>query len=151
MKKPLSYLALVAGAVLLALPLASAQSEQKGPPREGGKGGGGGRGRGPSIEMLTEQLSLSKEQAEKLKPVLESQRAKMEALRADESLSQEDRRTRMRSIREEGDAAIAAVLTPEQKKKWEETRANRGPGGPGGERRGGGEGKGDAKGDRPRP
>jgi Spy/CpxP family protein refolding chaperone len=150
MKKPLSYLALVTGAVLLALPLATAQSEPKGPPREGGKGGGG-RGRGPSIEMLVEQLSLSKEQAEKLKPVLEAQRAKMEALRADESLSQDDRRARMRSIREEGDAAIGAVLTPEQKKKWEEARANRGPGGPGGERRGGGEGKGDAKGERPRP
>lgn len=139
MKKPLAFVALFTGALILALPL-SAQSDQKGP-REGGKGGG--RGRGPSIEMLTEQLGLTKDQAEKLKPAFEAQRAKMEALRNDESLSQEDRRSRMRSIREEGDTAIAAVLTAEQKKKWDELRASRGPGGPGGERRGAGEGKGE--------
>ncbi|HYC72954.1 MAG TPA: hypothetical protein VEB66_17210 [Opitutaceae bacterium] len=136
MKKPLSRLALLAAAALLVLPPASAQSEPKGPPREGGKGGR----RGPSIEMLTEQLGLSKEQVDKLTPVLEKQRAQMEALRNDESLAPEDRRARMRSIREEGDQAIGAVLTPEQKKKWEEARANRGPGG---ERRGPGDGKGE--------
>lgn len=143
MKKPLSHLALLAGAMILALPLASAQSEPKGPPREGGKGGG--RGRGPAIEMLTEQLGLTKEQADQLKPALEKQRSQMEALRGDESLSPEDRRARMRAIREATDTAIAAVLTPEQKKKRQEMRANRGPGGPGGERRGG-----KGKGERPR-
>lgn len=137
MKKPLALVALLAGALVLALPL-PAQSETK-RPREGGKGGG----RGPSVEMLTEQLGLTKDQAAKLKPVFEAQRAKFEALRDDQSLSPQERRSRMRSIREEGDAAISAVLTPEQKKKWDEFRASRGRGGPGGERRGPGEGKGD--------
>lgn len=140
MKMPLSFVALFTGALILALPL-PAQSDPNGA-REGGKGGGG-RGRGPSIEMLTGQLGLTKEQADKLRPAFEAQRAKIEALRNDESLSPEDRRSRMRAIREEGDAAIAAVLTPEQKKKWDEFRASRGPGGAGGERRGPGEGKGE--------
>lgn len=126
MKSSIKLLALLAGAAIFALAPLAAQTESK--PREGGKGG---RGRGPTIEMLTERLGLTADQAGKLKPVLEKQRTQMEALRNDDSLSPEDRRAKMRSIRDETDQAISAVLTAEQKKKWDEARANRGPGGPG--------------------
>lgn len=139
MKNVLQLIALLAGAAVLAVPSLSAQSEPKGPPREGGKGGG--RGRGPGIEMLTERLSLTPAQVEKLKPALEKQRAQMQAVRDDESLSPENRRAKMRAIRDESDQAILGVLDATQKKKFEEMRANAPMGG--GRRGPDGEGKGD--------
>lgn len=85
-------------------------------------------------------LALTDEQSKQLEAVFEEQRPAMQALRDDESLSREDRREKMREIRQSADAKIAAILTPEQNAKWEEQRANRqreggpggGPGGPGG-------------------
>jgi len=152
MKNTLKLALTLAGIALVATPIVSAQNEQRPPAREGG-GPGGGRGRGLNADMLAEQLGLSADQKTKVAAIIQKQREQMEAI------PQEERREKGRALREETDKAISAVLTDEQKKKFEEMRANRprggqggGPGGEGrrGQGEGRGEGRGEGKGERPR-
>jgi protein CpxP len=89
--------------------------------------------RGPSLDQIAQQLELTDEQKAKVKPILEAQAQKMRELRDDTSLSPEDRRPKMQSIREETTAQMKAVLTPDQFEKWQKmAQRNRRPGGPGG-------------------
>ena len=97
---------------------------------------------GPNLDQLAQQLNLTDDQKAKVKPILEARDKKIADLRGDTSLSPEDRRTKMQSIREETTAQMKAVLTPEQFDKWQKTspmgpRRNR-PNGPpqGGEKAG---------------
>lgn len=106
----------------------------KAQPAEGQRGPGGPGGRGPNIEMLAQQLNLTADQKTKLEPVLKSQQEKMQALRKDESLSREDRQAKNKAIREEANAAIKAVLTPEQATKFADLQAKGPRGGPQGKK-----------------
>ena len=54
--------------------------------------------------------------------MLKAQAEKLRALRDDESLSREEKMEKMRSIRDEGNKAVEAVLTPEQITKFHELR-----------------------------
>ena len=57
---------------------------------------------------------------------------KMQALMQNESLSQEDRRAQARTISEGTNNSIKALLTDEQKQKFDAMQANMRRGGPGG-------------------
>jgi protein CpxP len=97
--------------------------------------------RGPTLDQLAQQLNLTDDQKAKVKPILEARDKKIADLRGDTSLSQEDRRTKMQSIREETTAQMKAVLTPEQFDKYQKmTQRGPRPGGPrpGGEEKAGG-------------
>ena len=90
------------------------------------QGGGDQQGprRGmPSVEdqlkNLTDRLSLTDDQQTKIKPILEDQRTQMQALMKDDSLSQEDKRSKGRAIRESTSGKIRGVLTDDQKKKYD--------------------------------
>jgi len=71
------------------------------------------------LKNLTERLTLTDDQQAKIKPILEDQRTQMQALMKDDSLSQDDRRAKGRSIRESTDTKIRDVLTDDQKKKYD--------------------------------
>jgi len=138
MKYQSKLTALILTAALAAIPVLHAQStESQTPAQERGPGGGGR----PNLERLAEELGLTADQKAKLGPIMKHQQEQMQALRKDESLSQEQRREKSRALREENQKAIAAILTPEQAKKFAEMR-ERGPRG-GGERPAKGEKKGD--------
>lgn len=114
-----------------------------GPRQRGGGGGRGGADRGADrLQRMATALSLTPEQSEKIKAIMEAQRPAMDAIRNDNTLSREDRRAKMQELRKTSEPEIQAILTPEQKTKWEELRsqmANRpGGGGPGGGGNGGG-------------
>ena len=91
------------------------------------------RGRGPSLEQLSKALDLTDDQKPKVKVALDAQKQEMTDLRADTSLSQEDRRAKMKTIREEFTAKLKDILTPEQFEKWQKIsqhmRRNGPPGG----------------------
>lgn len=111
----------------------------------------GGPGGGMNIEFLKEQLGLTEEQAEKLKPILDAQREELAAKRKE--LGQGGDRAAMReatqAVREKYKAQIEAVLTPEQKEKLAKfSERQRRPGGPGGP---GGPGRPEGEGARPKP
>src|SRR6185369_7567063 len=148
-----SIILTVAAAALLAIPTLRAADEKpadkpagdkpagerpnRGP---GGPGGPGGRFGGTPeerVKRITEQLGLTPEQAEKIKAIYEKGAEANKALREKgfNNLTDEEK-TKMRDSMKAQQDEIAAILTPEQKKKQEEARGQRG--GPGGGRRGGG-------------
>ena len=90
---------------------------------------GPGGPRGDRVEMMKEKLSLMPEQVEKIKPILEKDRAKLMALREDATLSREQKGEKMREILKSSMEEIRPILTPEQVEKWkaemEKRRAER--------------------------
>jgi hypothetical protein len=74
---------------------------------------------------LTKELGLSSDQEAQIKPVLEDRVQKMQALRADTSLSQQDRHTKARAIMQESNKKIEAVLNDTQKQQFEQMRQER--------------------------
>jgi len=103
------------------------QSPQGGPPPQGGQGPGG---RGPmspadQVKDLTEKLSLTEDQQGKIKTIMEDTRDQMQKLRADDSMSQEDKMAKGRALREASNGKIRDLLTDEQKKKFDQLEQER--------------------------
>jgi len=115
---------LLAFGFAVALPALSAAPEGK-PDRAGRVGE-------PLKEMLA-ALELTANQKAQVREIMETQREKIQALRADDSQERREKMKAMRSLQEEGRLAIRAVLTPEQAKKFEAMpkpeRGDRQPGG----------------------
>ncbi len=72
------------------------------------------------LQMLSEKLNLTDDQTAKLKPILQDQMQQMKAVREDSSLSEEQKRAKMKSIHESLHEQINAVLTPEQQAKFKQ-------------------------------
>ena len=91
------------------------------PNRPPGTAGGGGGQRVDRIKQMAEQLGLTQEQQDKLKPILAEEAKKMRELRQDTTLSNEQRREKMAKLREENQKALkdSKILTDDQLKKWE--------------------------------
>ena len=100
------------------------------PPEQGG--GQWGHGQPPTVEQrlqrMTQQLDLNEDQQQKIKPILESQSTQMESLRADTSLSQEDRMAKMKQIHESTASQINPILNADQQKKYAEMMSHMGHG-----------------------
>jgi Spy/CpxP family protein refolding chaperone len=72
------------------------------------------------LQRLDKALKLTDDQKKQIKPILEERQQKMESLRSDTSLSQQDRWSKMRSAREDSDTKIRGLLNDDQKKKFDE-------------------------------
>ena len=66
-----------------------------------------------------DQLNLTDEQKPKVQAIMDAQRQKMRDLRQDTSLTPEDRRAKMKALRDDEVTQMKAVLTPEQFEKWQ--------------------------------
>ena len=114
--------------VLLATSLlgaaAFAQQNPAPPPPSGADQPQGPRRGMPSVDdqikMMSDRLNLTPDQQTKIKPILEDQRTQAQALMKDESLSDDDRRNKMRTLRESTNSKIRDVLTDDQKKQFDE-------------------------------
>ena len=118
--------ALAAGSLLVwspALRAADTNTPSSTPPA--GQRPPGMRG-GPNLD----QLNLTAEQKPKVQAILDAQRQKVRDLREDTSLTPEDRRAKMKAIREDEVTQMKAVLTPEQFEKYQQMTQRRRPGGP---------------------
>jgi periplasmic protein CpxP/Spy len=67
---------------------------------------------------LTKRLGLSADQSAKITSILQNQQQQIAAARGDSSLSKQDQHAKMRSIREDTDTQINAVLTPAQQTQY---------------------------------
>lgn len=127
-KRTLVTLAAIAGALCLQ-PLARAADAT-----EPAKPAGGDRAAAMRERMqdVAKELNLTDEQKEKLQAVIRGQMEKLRSLRQDTSLSAEDKREKVRAIREEIIAEVKNVLTPEQFEKWKarQGQSTTGRGGP---------------------
>jgi len=83
------------------------------------KGPGGAR----QLDMLAKRLNLTDDQKTKVAAILKDQMTQMMALRDNESLSQDDRRAKMMSMRKDVMAKIRAVLTPDQQATFDKLPA----------------------------
>ena len=129
---------LIFGATAFAAAPQDAQSSQQ-PSAQSktghGHGAGEGQGRGMGmnpdamLEHMSKELNLTDDQKTKIKPILEDMQKKMGDLRKDTSLAQEDRRAKMKEIRDGVSAKFKEILTAEQFAKWEKMGpGNRRPG-----------------------
>jgi Spy/CpxP family protein refolding chaperone len=112
--KRLSLLA-VAAAALLPISFVSAQPQ----------GGGAPHMRmsiDQRLEMMKSKLSLTDDQVAKLKTIFEAQKAQLDPIFEDKSLTPEQKREKAKPIMDAGKEKVNAVLTPEQQAKRDELR-----------------------------
>ncbi len=141
MGSKLFTLALSSALALGAAGAALAQDQAPPPPdgaMQGPPPGGGMRHMDPDkqLQHMTKELGLSADQQSQIKPVLVDRDQQMQALFSDQSLSQQDRRAKARSIQQGSRSKIEAVLNDQQKQKFEAMQQRMrqgGPGGPGGQ------------------
>ena len=118
---------LAAFALAMAMPLVAQEGQ-------GGSGGQGqGQRRGPmspedQLKRMTEEYTLTQDQQDKIKPILQDQQKQMQELFAN-GKSREENRDAMMKLRTDTNDKIKAVLNDEQKKKFDERSQQRGGGG----------------------
>ena len=126
------------GLMALGTTAAAVAQDTPPPPPDQNRAGPGGRGMrmdpNRQLERLTRELNLTSDQQNQIKPMLFERQQKMQALMQNQSLAQEDRRTQMRTIGEGTNNSIKALLTDDQKQKFDAMQQQRmrrnGPGGP---------------------
>ncbi len=92
-----------------------------------------GPGGANSFERVAERLKLTDEQKTKLQPIYQEEISKLRDLRQDTALTAEQRRDKVRELREQYLAKMKPILTTEQfeeLKKSREGGMGRGPRGP---------------------
>jgi Spy/CpxP family protein refolding chaperone len=72
------------------------------------------------LQKLTKALTLTDDQQTKIKPILESQRTQMEAIRNDTSGNRRENFAKMRDVHEKSVTQVKTVLNDDQKKKYDE-------------------------------
>ena len=81
---------------------------------------------GYSLEDLTQKLTLTADQQKTVGSIIDNGSSQAKSVRADDSLSREDKRGKMQTIFKTEHDDIRAVLTPDQQKLFD---AMPGPGG----------------------
>jgi len=87
------------------------------------------------LANLTTRLTLTPDEKTKIKPILDNESTKVDAIKMDKSLSPINRKAKIEPIRDDADKQIRAVLTPAQQKiydsmsKKQESGGTKKPGG----------------------
>lgn len=76
-------------------------------------------------ERMSQVLSLNDEQTETIKGIHKKYADRFTTIRIDSTLSHEDKRSAGKSLKEEKEAEIRSVLTPEQNEKWKTYKTER--------------------------
>jgi Spy/CpxP family protein refolding chaperone len=76
-----------------------------------------GEGQGHGGDKMAKELNLTADQQAKVKQIMEANHTKMQAIRNDQSLTQDQRQEQMRTLHESMKKDMAAVLTPDQQQK----------------------------------
>ena len=77
------------------------------------------------VQMLTKRLDLTTDQQNQILPILTDRQQQMQRILNDNSLSAKDRHAKMRTVREDSDAKIKAVLNDNQKQTWDQMQQHR--------------------------
>jgi Spy/CpxP family protein refolding chaperone len=96
-------------------------AQETGPKGEGRRGEPAAR-QERRAQHLAEALGLSADQQAKIKAIHEQERAQVEAIRADQSLSREQKMEKRKALREATVQQVDAILTPEQRPKAQAMR-----------------------------
>ncbi len=74
---------------------------------------------------LTKALSLTSDQQTQIKPILQDRHDQLMQLHQDGSLSRDAKRSKMKSLDDDSNTKLEAVLNPDQKTKYEKMIADR--------------------------
>ena len=89
-----------------------------------GPGGAGGHHRmmdpDQQLAHMTKRYNLTADQQTQLKPILAANQQQMMQMHSDMSMSKQDKIAKMQSMREDSKQKVEAVLTPDQKAKFEQ-------------------------------
>lgn len=99
--------------------------KERGQKGEKGKGFGKRGNMGQQAAFFKKELNLTADQETKLKGIFQEFQTKSKDIRANNNLSQEQKRTQFQSLAQQYMTQGKAVLTPEQAKKFDEMRSNR--------------------------
>jgi Spy/CpxP family protein refolding chaperone len=120
---------------LTALPTMAQDPSAPPPPQDQAGPRQGGPGRGNQVEFLTKKLNLTADQVTQVKAIDEDAAKQSKAVREDTSVAGPDKRAKMMDIRKASQDKIRALLTDDQKTKFDalqaqmrERRGNRGDG-----------------------
>jgi hypothetical protein len=96
----------------------STASQTSAPPSGQGPGGGNHGRMSPNEQLatMTKHYNLSANQQNEISPILLGQQAQMQEMQGDSSLSPDERKARMRSIRSDSNTKIESFLNDDQKK-----------------------------------
>ena len=100
---------------------ASAPAQDQAAPPNGGHRGAGREEH--QVEFLTKKLSLTPDQVTQVKAIDDDSRTQMMALRQDTTTPQADKRAKMMEIHKASQDKIRAVLTDDQKTKYDALQA----------------------------
>jgi protein CpxP len=125
MKNQLGRIALsgiLATGLTLGSAAAFAQQDSPAPPDAAAQQGGYGHRQPPTpdeqVARMTKRYNLSADQQTQIKPIVADAQQKMMALRQDSSLSRDDKMAKMKSIREDSNTKIQAILNDTQKQQF---------------------------------
>jgi periplasmic protein CpxP/Spy len=126
----------IGATALSALPaMAQDPSPPSSPPQDQAGPRQGGPGRGIQVEFLTKKLNLTPDQVTQVKAIDEDAMKQSKAVREDTSVAGPDKRAKMMDIHKASQDKIRALLTDDQKTKFDalqtqmrERRGNRGGG-----------------------
>ena len=102
-------------------PEQQAQWETVRPGLQAGPGGAGGAGQ-DALQRLADELKLTKEQREKLRPILFEEFTQRQALRKNDSLAREESLAKFKELHATTTAKVKPILSPEQLEKWVKLR-----------------------------
>jgi len=91
-------------------------------PAHGNKGPAAQRPVRDFLQELSEKLNLTDAQKTAIKPILATEANEIKAVNQDASLSNKQKETKIKEIRDNGREKINALLTPEQQQKFAEMR-----------------------------
>jgi Spy/CpxP family protein refolding chaperone len=77
------------------------------------------------VNRLAKRLNLTEDQKNQILPILTDRQQQMKSIHEDSSLSPQDRRAKMRTVWEDSDAKIKAVLNDDQKQKYDQMQQQR--------------------------
>lgn len=79
----------------------------------------------PHKGELAEKLGLTEEQKSKITPLVEKNHADIKAIKDNQSLTKEQKHEQIAALHQTLDQTMQSILTPEQKQKWQEIKAQR--------------------------
>jgi hypothetical protein len=74
------------------------------------------------LTALNNQVSLSADQQDKAKPIIDKHVADLEAVKNDTTLDKDAKKAKVVDLRKQYVTDINGILTPDQQKKWETSR-----------------------------
>jgi Spy/CpxP family protein refolding chaperone len=114
---------LAAGALTLAagamLPSSPAMAQGR------GHWQGGGGPRGDYMSKMAHDLNLTPAQQKRIRPIFENARRQMMVIHNDRKLTQDQKRSRAHALIQQSRRQVDAILTPAQRKKRDQTVAQR--------------------------